>query len=96
MTKMNLCDLVLDFSLYPRVSVDSTHVRRLHEAFLSGVTLPFVIVDEKSKRVVDGFHRVTMWKQELSADAEVGVEVRSYKTEADLSRRSTARGSRLG
>src|SRR3990172_8850015 len=51
-------DLVLDFTIYPRSSVDATTVSQYVLALQAGEQFPPIIVDRKTKRVVDGFHRV--------------------------------------
>lgn len=79
---MKLTDLILDFDLYPRNDVSATHVTALIDAFESGEAIPPIIVDAKSKRVVDGFHRYRMHDR-LGHDT-VEVELRTYASEADL------------
>lgn len=81
---LKLSEIVLDYNLYPRTQVDSTNVARITSARQAGEDVPPPIVDDKGLRVVDGFHRVTSWRQTLEPDAEVLVEVRSYKSDADL------------
>lgn len=82
--KVKLSEIVIDFSLYPRTQVDSGNVSTLREAFRAGAKLPPPVIDSQSKRVADGVHRVTMYRRELDADAEIEVEVREYATEGDL------------
>ena len=77
-------DLILDYNLYPRSSIDRQNVRSIVEAMETGVELPPVIACEKSKRVVDGFHRVAAMKRVRGDDAEIAVEFRRYRTEGDL------------
>lgn len=76
-------ELVLDFTLYPRVSVDPQHVSYIMEAIRAGASFPPVIVDKKSKRVIDGFHRIKAALR-LSPDAKIAVEWRSYRNEAEM------------
>lgn len=82
--KMKLSEIVLDFSVYPRSQVDSGNVSQLREAFRAGVDLPPPVIDQDSKRVVDGFHRVTMYRREMEPDAEIEVEVRDFGDESHL------------
>ena len=82
--KIRLSDLVCDFDMYPRASVDSVHVRAIRDAIEAGEQVPPIITDEESKRVVDGFHRYRAWRRVLGSDGEVEVEIRSYDSEADL------------
>ncbi len=82
--RMALSDIVIDFAIYPRTQVDSGNVSQLREAFRAGTTLPPPVIDAKSLRVVDGVHRVTMYRREMEADGAIDVEVREYASEADI------------
>jgi len=81
---IKLSELVLDFDLYPRAQVDSTHVRHLKDAIEAGETLPRIIADAKSKRLVDGVHRYKAYVAVLGLEAELEIEVRSYKSDGEL------------
>jgi hypothetical protein len=78
--------VVLDFDLYPRHKVDSTHVTHIREAMRAGEALPPVVVDRKSRRVVDGFHRVTGALREGGEEATIAVEWRTYESDAEMFR----------
>lgn len=84
MKTLKLCELVFDYALYPRSSVDPQHVAYMRESLRAGVTLPPFIADEKSKRVTDGFHRGNAIRAESGDDADVEVILRRYKSEADM------------
>lgn len=84
MKKMKACELILDFDLYPRNNVDSHNVRNLTDALAAGSELPPVIIDKKSKRVVDGFHRVRAYMNHGGEDAEVDVVEKVYKNDAEM------------
>lgn len=71
-------------AVYPRHSVDDTHVNALAMALRAGVTLPPVVADLKSKRIVDGWHRVRAYRKVVGPQAAIDVDLRSYKSEADL------------
>ncbi len=80
--KVKVSELVFDFDLYPRAEVDSQHIHYMREAYRAGAKLPPPIIDKKSRRIVDGFHRVKMYlKEEID---EIEVEERSYKSERDI------------
>jgi hypothetical protein len=82
MDKVKLKDLVLDYTIYPRNDVSGTHVQSLCDAFLSGSDIPPLVVDRKSKRIVDGFHRYKMHdklKHEI-----VEVILKDYRSEAEI------------
>src|SRR3972149_5611153 len=79
---MPIESLIEDFDLYPRTMVWGPHVARLRDALTAGATTSPVIVDAKSKRIVDGFHRVRAYKQ-LGRD-KIECEIRTYKNDAEL------------
>lgn len=82
MAKAKLSDLILDFDLYPRNDISSTHISALFDALQVGTDLPPIIADRKSKRVVDGFHRHRAHQRFGSKKVEV--IWREYKNEAQL------------
>ena len=84
MRKVPLAELVLDFDLYPRADVDSQHVHYMAEAFNAGATLPPLVIDKATKRVVDGFHRVRMYRRVLPEGSKVEVLEKTYKNDAEL------------
>ncbi len=84
MRTMKAAELIIDFALYPRNNVDSHNVRNLVDALAAGMELPPVIIDRKSKRVIDGVHRVRAYLKYGGDDAEVQVIEKTYKTEADM------------
>jgi hypothetical protein len=80
--RRKLSELVLDYEIYPRHKVDPMHVADMERAFLSGVVFPPIVICAKSKRIVDGFNRYTMFKRQNVEEVEV--EERKYKNEAAL------------
>ena len=83
MQRLQLTELVLNFELYPRVSVDSRHVSAMVDSLAAGMTLPPLVVDEKSRQIVDGFHRYYAMKRFVGKkwqDASVDVVLRKYAT----------------
>jgi hypothetical protein len=82
MRKMKVSKLLLDYDLYPRERIDPYNVNQMVEALKAGLELPPIIVDRKSKRVVDGFHRVRAHQKLYGADAEILAEVKDYPSDA--------------
>ena len=80
--RIKLAELVFDFTLYPRNEVSRQHVTILVDAIAAGATLPPMIVDGKSRRIVDGFHRAKAY-EDLGIE-EVEVFLNDYATEAEL------------
>jgi len=83
MEQVALAELILDFeNLYPRASVDSTHVSHMIDAMVAGLTLPPIVIDKKTRKVIDGFHRYSAAKR-LKAKT-ISAEVRDYDTPAAM------------
>jgi hypothetical protein len=61
--------LVMDFDIYPREQVSNYNVDQIVKALEAGVELPAIIVDSKSLRIIDGFHRLRAYKKEIFLDA---------------------------
>ena len=76
--------LVLDFGLYPRSKVDLHHLSEMCEAERAGVEFPDVVVDGKSKRVVDGFHRVRKQLTVYGEGATISCRFKHYKSEREM------------
>ena len=71
MTTARIEDLIEDFSFYPRTMVAGAHVKGIADAILSGQVLPPIEVDEKTKRVIDGFHRMAAHRKAGLAETPV-------------------------
>ena len=83
MRNVKAATLVLDFDLYPRNNIDAHNVRCIVDAMEAGEEMPPIIIDRKSKRVVDGFHRVRAAIRR-DENAEVTVIEKTYKGEGDI------------
>jgi hypothetical protein len=96
---MPIADVIEDMDLYPRHAVDDGNVRSLVLALQSGCQLPPPVIDSKSKRIVDGWHRVRAYKRVLGASAVVDIEVKTYRNDAemicDAVQRNAAHGRRF-
>jgi hypothetical protein len=77
-------ELVLDFDVYPRMSVDTQHISYMREAVEAGVKMPPLIICAKSLRVVDGFHRCKMYLSMYGGDHVVDTIEKKYPTDAAL------------
>src|SRR3990172_4685005 len=75
--------LVLDFNLYPRNSIPAQNVRDIVHAMQAGVTLPPIVAEAKTRRVVDGFNRTTA-ALKVDTDATIDVEWRTYDNDGAL------------
>lgn len=82
--KVALSALVQDEALYPRVSIDQTHVQTLAQAIAAGATLPPIVAEDKTLRIVDGVHRRLAFLKVHGEEATAPVDLRKYKSDADL------------
>lgn len=80
--EVDLSKLVLDYQIYPRTQVSDEHVVRLMEAMMAGASIPPIVADAKSMRVVDGFHRYEAARR-LGLD-KIQVELKVYPNEASI------------
>lgn len=76
--------LVLDYELYPRDRLESYNVNQMAEALRVGVELPPIVVDRKSRRVVDGFHRVEAYRKVYGTDSKIPAEIKDYKDDGGM------------
>lgn len=81
---MPLAQLVEDLSVYPRAGISDVNVHNLALALKAGAKLPLMIVDQDSKRIIDGFHRRRALAKVLGSAASVKVQLESYATEAEM------------
>lgn len=84
MRKLKLAELVLDFDVYPRSSIDTHHAGEMSRAVEAGAILPPIVTCKKSKRIVDGFHRQRVYSRLHGDEYEVEVIEKNYKTDAEL------------
>jgi hypothetical protein len=96
MAKVKLAKLTLDWRIYPRHNVDECQVRRLKTAISQGEKLPPILVDRKSLRIVDGFHRYYAAKGVLGEGGEIEAELRDFASEAEMIIESATLNSRHG
>lgn len=79
---LQLAHLVEDMSIYPRHALDSSHVGDLANALRAGHVLPPPVVQDKTFRIVDGWHRNRAYLKVLGPAGEIEVDARSYDDEA--------------
>jgi len=76
--------LLEDLALYPRTSIDGSHVADLARALRAGVVLPPVVADRASKRLADGWHRRRAAIRVHGPEAPIAVQFKDYPDEAAL------------
>ena len=79
-----LSELVLDFDLYPRGEINSYHVTEIASAIEAGATIPQIVIEKKSKRIVDGFHRWKALNRLHKKDYETECVEKIYKNDQEL------------
>jgi len=84
MQKRNVNELVIDMNLYPRGDIDAQTVSYLRQAHEAGAKIDPPLVCAKTLRVVDGVHRVTMYRRVYDNDHEIEVIEKHYATDAEL------------
>jgi hypothetical protein len=88
--KINPLKLTKDYDLYPRGagSLDSSHLAVLYSALMAGASFPPLIVEKKTNKIVDGFHRHEIYlryiKNKQPENYTVDVEYRKYPTKKEF------------
>lgn len=83
--KVKIAEIVMDYDIYPRSETDPYHVNSMLEAMAAGVEMPPIVIDAKSKRIVDGFHRFKAQRRfDTSGDCAIYAIPMTYKNEAEI------------
>lgn len=94
--RVKLASLIEDFAFYPRGSIDAARVNDYAAVFKSGAKLPPPVVDVKSMRIVDGFHRVRAYRKILGEDGEMEVELIRYGSDLEMLQDAISRNVQHG
>lgn len=78
--EIRLDQLKLDYDIYPRTQIADTHVSALQDSVESGAELPPILVDAKTMRIVDGFHRYT--RAHRNGEDMISAIIESFSDEA--------------
>jgi hypothetical protein len=84
MKTYKLSELILDFDLYPRGKVDSQHAANMVASLDAGAEMPPMVIEKKTKRVVDGFHRWRAYSQTFDLNYEVTCIEKTYANDGEL------------
>jgi ParB-like chromosome segregation protein Spo0J len=84
MKKYALSELVFDFDIYPRGDVDSHHVGEIASAIEAGQAMPPIVIDLKSKRIADGFHRCRAYRRLYGEAHQIDCIEKDYKNDKEL------------
>jgi hypothetical protein len=93
-TTVAISDLKFDPTIYPRQNVDDHHIRQMCDSIEGGETLPPIVVEKKSKRIVDGVHR---YHAALRRGAKrIDCVLKTYASEVDLFREAVMLNTGIG
>ncbi len=82
--EVSIALLVWDATLYPRQQISETHVNDIADALRAGASLPHIVIDAKSKRIVDGTHRWRAWRKIFGDESKMKCELREYASDAEM------------
>ncbi len=82
--RMRLSDLVEDEAVYPRGSVSLIRVDDYAYALDAGAQFPPPVIDEATRKIVDGFHRTRAMRKRWGDDAEIDVDVQAFADDAEM------------
>lgn len=84
MQQRKIGELVVDFNLYPRTTVDMVQVGYLKEAEAAKRPIDPIVICGKSRRIVDGVHRHKMYSALYDQDHLIDVIENRYRNEAEI------------
>ena len=84
MRKIKASELVMDFDLYPRRTIDAHNVAEIAQAMRLGVAMPAIVICKRSKRVVDGFHRLRAFIRVHGEKAKIECAEKMYKNDGEM------------
>jgi len=82
--KIKLSELVVDFDVYPRTDVNGQNVTAICQALEAGDKMPPITICKKTKRVVDGVHRVRAYMRLHGPDYLIEANAKSYANDGEL------------
>ena len=82
--KIGLASIIVDETIYPRHKISAGNVAILKEALRSGATFPPIILDMKTKKVIDGWHRIEAVRSVYGEEAKIEAEERDYSSKQDM------------
>lgn len=84
MRKVKASDVLQDLSIYPRCTVDDGHVATLALVLEAGGELPPIVICRKTRRVVDGFHRLNAHGQYHGWESEIAAVEKDYIDDREM------------
>lgn len=71
-------ELIWDTTIYPRQSVSSHHIGMLADALRAGEHLPPIVIESKTKRIVDGVNRWNAYRKVFGDACEIECDPHDY------------------
>jgi len=84
MIELQVAELVLDWDFYPRHQLNTQHIASIVDAMRAGIEMPPVIVEKKSKRLVDGWKRSRAALHVHGKTATIQAVEKRYKNDAEF------------
>lgn len=84
MREVPCSDVKLDYAIHPRGELSQEHIERLAAAIRKGESMPPIVVCERSRRVVDGFHRYSAYVLTGDERCLIPIVEKRYRNDADL------------
>jgi hypothetical protein len=81
--QIKLSDLVEDLNIYPRGSVSEVRVSDLAYALDAG-DVPPPVTDHRTRKIVDGFHRVRAHRKRLGPDGAIDADVQEFGSDLEM------------
>lgn len=78
MRTLKASDVVQDLGIYPRIAVSQPHVDGLVLALEAGSELPAIVICRKTRKVIDGFHRLNAHGRHHGWESEIAVIEKDY------------------
>ena len=75
-------NIVIDNNIYPRAYVSDNHIEAMEDAVRTGQVLPPILLDRRTMRLIDGFHRYQRAKR--AGDKEIRAILQWFETEQDV------------
>jgi hypothetical protein len=74
-----IASLVLDETIWPRHQLINANVAAMVEAIRVGMEMPPVLIDVKTSKVVDGFHRIHAYQRLYGENYQIPVTTKTYR-----------------
>jgi ParB-like chromosome segregation protein Spo0J len=94
--RIAITKLVIDPNIYPREKVNAHNIARLRQAIQSGKSLPPIIAEAGTNRIIDGVHRYKAYLEEYEGDKVVNVIFRKYANDLEAYQESARLNAEQG